>query len=500
MAPQLRSAQAVCLALMLTIVPAILCAVTVASGYGAYIEFKDWQRRKTEAVVSSRYEDLVVDRDGRVAVAVRDSRGKATHYLDAKRSPIDADSESVPWLIGCSLLRSPQNPLPLWRIREYPAESLGNVVKGENWFFVCDRQTGRLVFEGYDAGTQQRIGFIGPDGFDDGPRDDSKGFPVNGTLLWGPYQLLWTRDDSESNWRYQEYDRARIRFDNHVPLRAGQWVLQSGERLFLVDAVARSTSELLPGMPVRGIGSASRIVPAAADPALPGAAGGERHFEFQKWLTVRTAGRVILLNPAAGQREEYFLPAEWNDREFAIYFPSDGTAVLTSYDSNSGYRDIRPDLREFERDVVTINPAGEITRQARMTMQTWFNPARQPSERTVHWLPSLAIPGPLPSAMVAGVIIPWVESLALRKQFPDCAADSLGQSWPVLAIVTLMAGGLTWRVDRHWLAYREPRSFLWLAFVFLLGVPGYVAWYCHRRWPVRNPVPCPEKTGTEILA
>jgi hypothetical protein len=204
MTSRLRSTQAVCLAVMLTFVPAILCAVAVASGYGAYLEFEDWQRRKTEAVVRSTYEDLIVDRDGKVVVAVRDSRGKATHYLDAKRSPIAADSENVPWLIGCSLPRSPRNWLPYGGLREFPVESLGNAVKGENWFFVCDRQTGRAIFEGYDAGTQHRIGFIGFDSFNEGPRDDSKGFPVNGRLRWGPHQLLWTRDDFENNWRYQE--------------------------------------------------------------------------------------------------------------------------------------------------------------------------------------------------------------------------------------------------------------------------------------------------------
>jgi hypothetical protein len=67
-------------------------------------------------------------------------------------------------------------------------------------------------------------------------------------------------------------------------------------------------------------------------------------------------------------------------------------------------------------------------------------------------------------------------------------------------LVTLLAIGLAWLSDRHLRAFREPRSYVWLTFVFLMGLPGYVAWYCHRRWPVRRPAPPPEKTGAEIIA
>jgi hypothetical protein len=118
----------------------------------------------------------------------------------------------------------------------------------------------------------------------------------------------------------------------------------------------------------------------------------------------------------------------------------------------------------------------------------------------MYWLPTLAIPGPLPSALIAGGAIPGLDSYVNQTRYSDRAAVSLRQTWPVLAFVTLLAAGLTWRADRYLRACREPRSYVWLTFVFLLGLPGYVAWYCHRRWPVRNPVAPPEKTGTEIFA
>ena len=225
------------------------------------------------------------------------------------------------------------------------------------------------------------------------------------------------------------------------------------------------------------------------------------YLEYKDWVAACTADRVVLINPNARRREEYVLPADWNGRDFMLYLPSDGTAVLTSNGTGGGYRDIRPGIREYEQEVVTITPAGEIARQARFTLQVSFNPTAQPSERSVYWLSTLAVPGPLPSALIAGGAIPWLDDAYVNQtRFSDRAVVSLGQTWPVLAFVTLMATGLTWRVDRQLRAVREPRSYVWLAFVFLLGLPGYVAWLCHRRWPVRHPVPPPEKTGTEIFA
>ena len=101
----------------------------------------------------------------------------------------------------------------------------------------------------------------------------------------------------------------------------GNGVLKSGERLFLVDVLVRSVTELLL---VFRFAASTR--PAASSrrrsyPAAPVAAGGARQFEYQKWLAVRTADRIILLNPDAGRREEYVLPAgSGGTREFGSIF------------------------------------------------------------------------------------------------------------------------------------------------------------------------------------
>jgi hypothetical protein len=273
--------------------------------------------------------------------------------------------------------------------------------------------------------------------------------------------------------------------------------------LFVVDLVARSVAELLPGTPVRSMATAVRIVPASSDRGLPVAAGGARQDEYQNWLAVRTDDKVILINPSTQKREEFDLPPEWRERQFQLYLPTDGTAVLTDHGAAGSVRDLQPGLREYDVELISITPTGEIARQRRFALQVSYrsaNPPPKPGELTLQWLPTLAVPGPLPSALIAGGALPWLDAYINQKPFTDRVAVSLGQTWPVLVFVMLLAAGLAWRVDRRLRECREPRSYVWLAFVLLLGLPGYVAWHCHRRWPVRHPVAPPEQTGTEIFA
>jgi hypothetical protein len=301
MTSRLRLAQALCLASILTFVPAILCAVTVASGYGAYVEYQEWRRKRDESIGNSKYETLAVDREGRGAVAVHDSRGKVTQYLDAQRLPLVVD-ENADWLVGTWLHHSPPSPHPLhplYRPRDFPIESLGRFRDAEDWFFVRDKDgDGRAVFEGYDAAAHKPVGFIGIDGFQEGPRDESKGFPISGLPRWGAHPILLSRTDFDARNRTRS-----VRFDSNGVLRVGQWILLSGERLFVVDVVVRSVTELLPDVPVLSVAAAARIVAQGPDRPMPADPGGARQFENQKWLAVRTADKLVLLNPDTGRRE-----------------------------------------------------------------------------------------------------------------------------------------------------------------------------------------------------
>ncbi|MGQ0634150.1 MAG: hypothetical protein ACT4QC_06055 [Planctomycetaceae bacterium] len=119
---------------------------------------------------------------------------------------------------------------------------------------------------------------------------------------------------------------------------------------------------------------------------------------------------------------------------------------------------------------------------------------------TPHWLKSL---GALCLALVLSIVpvIGTVIAIVTTVEFfNERAAQSLRAAWPVIGAVSALGAFLAFLTDRRRRKYALPRSYAWLVFVFLLGLPGFVGYLLHRRWPVRHLAPPPVPTGVEIFA
>ena len=100
-----------------------------------------------------------------------------------------------------------------------------------------------------------------------------------------------------------------------------------------------------------------------------------------------------------------------------------------------------------------------------------------------------------------------IVGLMTALERPDPAAAGVSQrlatvlhaTWP--AIVFAVFGGVlaAWLLDRHRRRRRLPRSWGWLVFALLLGVPGFVGYVWHRRWPATTFALAPQPTGVEII-
>ena len=101
---------------------------------------------------------------------------------------------------------------------------------------------------------------------------------------------------------------------------------------------------------------------------------------------------------------------------------------------------------------------------------------------------SYALPVPL--------ILPMVEScfawfINQSESYAAAVRAVLERSWRPLAAVTalgLLLAVAAWRRARAFgLPGREQAA--WAVFVFLFGIPGYVGYRLHRRWPLRAECP-----------
>jgi len=100
-----------------------------------------------------------------------------------------------------------------------------------------------------------------------------------------------------------------------------------------------------------------------------------------------------------------------------------------------------------------------------------------------------------------GLMAPAVQSRYIYEvSFADAAVELLSQTWPVLIGVLLVGLICAWLTDRHRQGCGLPRSWGWIAFAFLLGMPGYLGYMLHRRWPVKQLAPAPVPTGIEVYA
>lgn len=97
-----------------------------------------------------------------------------------------------------------------------------------------------------------------------------------------------------------------------------------------------------------------------------------------------------------------------------------------------------------------------------------------------------------------GAITPYLYHIVTEEPFGETARKFLAATWPTHLFVTLLAAGFAYVAHRHRVAHRLSRSYVWMTFVVLFGLPGFVGYLLHRRWPVRYPPPAPQLTGAEV--
>jgi len=433
------------------------------------------------------YEEQVFDRTGESLIRVRS--GSQVSFLDSQRKPLDGVSYDV--LPLADLTR------PNTRIRfdvrdalevhgilplTYP-ESLDI-----DWFLLLtDRATGRAQFEGFHAVTAQRVGWIGTNGFVDAPPLEADQFVVDpAAFLRRADRVILSAEQIDWKARYFEYPRTTA---GQSPLAKHQFIFLAGEQLFLIDMAKRTVDELLPGQPVRAIDSTIRPRLIATDRAENEAQ--EQLLELTPYITARTADRIILLSPATKVREEYLLPDDLKERELRIGLPMDGSLVAQSFETTLD-RETRPPDQHFVGTTVLAADGKEIRSEQVMLVN---HHVVEIGDTTQLSLASLIVPAPVASMLMPAAIISADRDLP----FPSALSLAFSKVWPMQIFIALLAIGLAWWTDRRRRRLGLGRSVPWLVFVFLFGLPGFLAYLVHRRWPIRNSAPLPKRLGIEVF-
>ena len=405
----------------------------------------------------------------------------------AGRSLDDADSRrwlngpdehwlTPTWLPGPLTERGRQTRLSWWtRICELPGDPR------VAWFLVhTSRIEGQAYFIGYDDATKQPVGYIGSDGFRNSPPDRSEWFAMDAA----PRERLVANASSSRT-------AAGVTvIASKSALPRGVVFLAADDRVWEIDLKARTARVLFD--------SAATVSMAAATTT-----------DGQAELLVRTRSEVIAVDFQGRRRTSWQLPSELSATGFQWYALAEGTALAQT---------LRQSHNVLSVDLTWIGRGGKVTKTESLEAQLGL-PAGGP---TWFFMIAAMTPSPLTMTTVSAIGLPSSEvSRGEASDLPTAVVRTLAEAWPALLLVYLMSASLAWLAYRRQVRYALPGAGAWSAFVALFGVPGWLAYRWHRRWPVleacgecRRPAPrdrencasCghvfapPALLGTEVFA
>lgn len=104
----------------------------------------------------------------------------------------------------------------------------------------------------------------------------------------------------------------------------------------------------------------------------------------------------------------------------------------------------------------------------------------------------LAVAVPAPAIVTPVLIFAFPGEYLMAGEaadYPSAMGMALSDTWPVLLLINLVGVALAWLCYRRQKTYDQPASWVWVGFVFLLGVPALLGYLFHRRWAVREICP-----------
>jgi hypothetical protein len=400
--------------------------------------------------------------------------------LDGQPVAPEESPDRLGALWGCQL-QGPELPrarlwLIPWRDRIRGTSDGGR--PAQYWYFVHDGQLdGAGYFVGYDPQTKMSIGSIGRQGFRPGPLPPEERFAINGRRAgaYGRYEGVIRIEDSYPSGqepRYYGYGYAEV-----PPGVIPDWVVHliAGNELLEIDLRARSVRVVLES---EGLISVDTVRRALAE--LPSEEDDSRR-RLAIDLAVRLEDRVLIFDAQGEQHASFRLPDELRGHDFALYELSDATAIIR-VDGPIG----RPSR---ETHLTWIDQAGKVLRHEEVELQSSRHPLN--SRAVQPWLTALAVPSPVAMAVEATVIWPLRHRReAEGGEYSAALARSLAEWWAPLLATCVVGAVLAWVCGRRQRQHGVAWSAVWIAFVFLGGVPGFLAYLFHRRWPVR--LACPQ--------
>jgi len=334
------------------------------------------------------------------------------------------------------------------------------------WFFInSGEREGSGYFEGFDSKSKLRVGYLGTAGFrNDLPPPDER-FEMDGrafacrAAVSGAYQSF---GDADFTYVFRDHPGAKF------PPWAGFMI--SGSKILRFD-LREGASKTILDLP--GAFALGATMPASSrEQAKDRPAWQPRPI----YLTIRTADTLVIADPDGRELDRYVIPESLRGESARFYLLPDHTMLATSLQRHEG---------DSQTELVWFDRSGAVSRRdAVVTMRASIlgKPAAE------KWVQAAIVPSPIALATLR-VVLALSSGAAGREGPASVLTSDLSQAWPALLVVCLVSAGLSLVCYARQRRYAQPGTAMWMAFVFVTGVPGLLGYWFHRRWPVLEPCP-----------
>ncbi len=299
------------------------------------------------------------------------------------------------------------------------------------------------------------------------------------------------------NREYLHDQRSDVEFDGKSPIEESQLLILSEGKVWTFDLKERTVRPFSSDTSVQAVSVARRLDPLPDDYQSKNLEEADDTMILREFVALRLDDHIRLTNPELGEAFEIPIPNEIRDSYIDFFcLLADGSMVAkgqVQYRERTAQAGVESDHR-----IVRINRDG--------TQESWNTTTRSSyhrsliSNRAYWWMTVWMVPAPLVSSLTTTLGHAVATDRDPELTFYDVMLEGFERAWPALLTLSLFSVMLAWLADIRLANHRLPRSYVWLIFIFLFGLPGYIGFLLHRKWPVKNPVPVPKRTGIEVFA
>lgn len=310
----------------------------------------------------------------------------------------------------------------------------------ELWYLV-ERSADRRYLVGYDAATKRCVGFLSAIGYQTAPPTSEQSFAMSRVQLC---QFAVGNG-------YEPYS-----------LGVDSFRMPVGDQVYEIQLATRTSR------------------PSAKIPAVLSLGPGRGDWlRMGTPLLAFTDQELLLESPDTSRTRRFHVPPDCRSQDAVVYFPEGSQEVMFVWKESTRNQ---PSLERWV--VATYGEAGEKRRESiTLTLRGDDLAAELSGWGGVAWE---VLTQQAPVSEMLSVIVDVMSYDLSRISWREALRRSVLERLSALLVLFALAGVLATAALLHQRRLQLPAAWRWFWFVLIWGIPGFIGYWLHRRWPVRE--------------